>query len=192
MMMMIVVIIIIIIIRRRIPYPLQICNLRENMYTKLFFLTSQVGIRRNQQFFRWSVQIKKISSYILINTEQPSYCFVATFSFSTEPQYPSQCNDQDGGRETGVVVQFSAGLLQNVHTASKAKLASCSTDIGCWIPSPSRAVSRSCGISWWSNVQDCRLLRCFIDVSECSLAPRAPIGETYSKNRRSTSVLQGS
>ena len=37
MMMMIVVIIIIIIIRRRIPYPLQICNLRENMYTKLFF-----------------------------------------------------------------------------------------------------------------------------------------------------------
>ena len=61
----------------------------------------------------------------------------------------------------------------------------------CCIPSPSRAVSRSCGISWWSNVQDRRILSRFIVVSGCSLAPRFPIGESYSvecysKNRQNT------
>ena len=41
----------------------------------------------------------------------------------------------------------------------------------CCIPSHSRAVSRSCGIRWWSNVQNHRILSCFIGAPRCSLHP---------------------
>ena len=42
-----------------------------------------------------------------------------------------------------------------------------------------------CGIRWWSNVQDRRILSRFTVVLGCSLAPRAPIGDNYSVERYS-------
>jgi len=90
-------------------------------------------------------------------------------------------------RHFRAVLPVAAAIITSFHYVKNHKQLwklAVATDFNkicnCWIPSPSRAVSRSCGISWRSNVQNRRIQSRFNAVFGCSLAPRAPIGESYS------------